>query len=108
MQFIFWTWRKRQALLSQSESTNRLHYWLRDGKSTNTKVDYGIQSGTQIIPNEVKSGSAGALRSLYQFVAERSLKHAIRFDLNTPVCTGTPRPICPIWRQHNVGFLHAS
>ena len=37
------------------------------------------------MPVEVKSGSSGGLKSLHQFVAERNLKHAIRFDLNSPV-----------------------
>lgn len=73
-----------QALLAQNESNDRLHYWLREGKSANAEVDYVVQSETRIFPIEVKSGSGGALKSLHQFVAERHLKDAIRFDLNPP------------------------
>ena len=73
-----------QSLLAQDESHDRLHYWLREGKTSNAEVDYIIQSETLIVPVEVKSGSSGALKSLHQFVAERKLKDAIRFDLNTP------------------------
>jgi predicted AAA+ superfamily ATPase len=73
-----------QALLAQNESNDRLHYWLREGKSTNAEVDYVVQSQMQIVPIEVKSGSSGTLKSLHQFVAERKLAHAMRFDLNPP------------------------
>jgi predicted AAA+ superfamily ATPase len=73
-----------QALLAQNESHDRLHYWLREGKTSNAEVDYVIQSETSIVPIEVKAGSSGALKSLHQFMAERNIKHAIRFDLNPP------------------------
>ncbi len=61
-----------------------LHYWLREGKSSNAEVDYAISSGTKIIPIEVKAGTAGKLRSLHQFMALRESPYAIRFDMNPP------------------------
>lgn len=74
-----------QSLLASDESNDQLFYWLREGKSANAEVDYVIQSGTSIVPVEVKSGSSGTLKSLHQFMAERQLEFAIRFDINSPV-----------------------
>jgi uncharacterized protein len=73
-----------QSLLAQTASQNSLYYWLREGKSANAEVDYVIQCETSLIPVEVKSGMSGSLKSLHQFIAERELKHAVRFDLNPP------------------------
>ena len=61
-----------------------LHYWVREGRSNNAEVDYVVSSGSHIIPIEVKAGSKGRLRSLNQFIAEKSSKFAVRFDLNKP------------------------
>jgi hypothetical protein len=61
-----------------------LHYWLREGRSSNAEVDFVLTDQGRIIPVEVKSGRAGALRSLHQFVAEKAAGFALRFDLNPP------------------------
>ncbi len=61
-----------------------LFYWLRELRTSNAEVDFVIQSGTRIIPIEVKSGNSGSLKSLQQVVADRNLNLAIRFDLNPP------------------------
>lgn len=67
-----------------SRFPRELHYWAREGRSNNAEVDYVVSSGSSIIPIEVKAGSKGRLRSLNQFMAEKSSKFAIRFDLNKP------------------------
>lgn len=64
-----------------------LCYWIREGKSTNAEVDYVIECKRSIVPVEVKSGTAGRLRSLHQFFAREiksSDRLALRFDLNSP------------------------
>ena len=70
--------------LFASRFPRELHYWAREGRSNNAEVDYVVSSGSHIIPIEVKAGSKGRLRSLNQFMAEKSSKFAIRFDLNQP------------------------
>ena len=68
-----------------NETTNRdLIYWLREGKSNNAEVDYVTTINGQIVPIEVKAGASGRLKSLHQFVAQKSLTQALRFDLNPP------------------------
>lgn len=61
-----------------------LHYWLREGKTGNAEVDFLIAVDDRIVPVEVKSGAAGAMRSLHQFMALRGGALAVRFDLNPP------------------------
>ena len=64
-----------------------LYYWLRQAKSTNAEVDFVIEHRRNVVPVEVKAGTAGRMRSLHYFLA-RSLKKrvriAVRFDLNPP------------------------
>jgi hypothetical protein len=66
------------------QSSGDLSYWLREGKSSNAEVDFVTSAAGQVVPIEVKSGAAGTLRSLHQFVSEKQLPLAIRLDLNLP------------------------
>ena len=43
-----------------------------------------LSTGGVIVPVELKSGSAGAMRSLHQFMFDKGLKLAVRFDENPP------------------------
>jgi hypothetical protein len=61
-----------------------LNYWVRQAKTSNAEVDYVVSQGPLIIPVEVKSGKSGSLKSLQQFVAQKNIPLAVRFDLNPP------------------------
>jgi len=52
-----------QELLAHSR--DQLYYWARDAKSSSAEVDYLVQNNGEILPVEVKSGSAGRLKSLH-------------------------------------------
>ena len=68
-----------------SEAPNReLTYWLREGRSANAEVDYVVAFDGRIVPIEVKAGAKGSLRSLHQFVAEKKVSVAVRFDAALP------------------------
>jgi hypothetical protein len=56
----------------------RLYYWHREAKSANAEVDYVIASGSEILPVEVKSARGGALKSMFQFLAEKGRRRAVR------------------------------
>jgi predicted AAA+ superfamily ATPase len=72
-----------QALLS--ETPNReLTYWLREGRSSNAEVDYVLALKGNIIPIEIKSGATGRLKSLHQFMGNKQIPVAIRFDASLP------------------------
>ena len=68
-----------------AERVNReLTYWLREGRSNNAEVDYVAEFDGRIVPIEVKANRAGALKSLHQFVAEKQVPLAVRFDAQPP------------------------
>ncbi|MBN1906703.1 MAG: ATP-binding protein [Deltaproteobacteria bacterium] len=68
----------------QAVSTDpQLFYWQRTGGRLG-EIDYIIQHADKIIPVEVKSGTAGGMKSLHQFMAEKKLELAVRIDSNTP------------------------
>ncbi len=70
--------------LENENETPRLHYWLREKKSSNSEVDFLLQMNREIIPVEVKAGKSGTLRSLHQFAYHRQNTRALRFDTNLP------------------------
>lgn len=57
-----------------------LYYWLRGGNAA--EVDFILSHQSKIYPLEIKSGSSGKLRSLWQFVLEKKIKYALRADLS--------------------------
>jgi len=72
--------------LSQGLDPPQVQYWLREGKTSNAELDYVISRGNWIIPVEVKSGKSGSLKSLHQFMCQKKMNFAVRFDLNPPSC----------------------
>jgi predicted AAA+ superfamily ATPase len=72
------------AFLGKSNQSPSMTYWLREGKSANAEVDFILQLGRFIVPIEVKAGKSGSLKSLLQFVHQKEISMAIRFDLNLP------------------------
>ncbi|MBI5486255.1 MAG: ATP-binding protein [Deltaproteobacteria bacterium] len=60
-----------------------LFYWQREGSSPG-EIDYLVQLGGRIVPLELKSGAAGAMKSLHQFVHDKRLGLAVRCDANPP------------------------
>jgi len=68
-----------QGLLSQAIRKNtNLSYWYREQKGSISEIDYLISSHNRLIPVEVKSGKAGTLRSLHNFINESRNNFAVR------------------------------
>jgi predicted AAA+ superfamily ATPase len=61
-----------------------LYYWTREQRTANAEVDYLIQHGSAVVPIEVKAGTTGQLRSLHQFLREKSRSLAVRMDASPP------------------------
>ena len=61
-----------------------LYYWMRQGRS-NAEVDYLTVIDGIIYPIEVKAGAVGRLKSMHQFINEKSALCGIRFTSNEPV-----------------------
>jgi hypothetical protein len=70
--------------LNNGKSEPAVHYWIREGKSSNAGVDFVISRGTWIIPVEVKAGKSGSLKSIQQFIIQKNKRFALRFDCNKP------------------------
>ncbi|MGE5341812.1 MAG: ATP-binding protein [Candidatus Omnitrophota bacterium] len=65
---------------------NQFAFWHREEKNSIAEVDFLMPIRSQIIPIEVKSGSAGKLRSLHLMMKENTVPIAVRFysgNLNT-------------------------
>jgi predicted AAA+ superfamily ATPase len=58
-----------------------LHYWQRESKNAQSEVDYVVQNKGQILPIEVKSGTKGAMQSMYLFLEEKKIPKGIRTSL---------------------------
>ena len=66
-----------------STSVGQVHHWRREG-GRNAEIDYLLEIGTRILPVEIKSGSAGGMKSLHQFMFEKRLPLSIRLSGNPP------------------------
>ena len=64
--------------------TPALHYWAREAPNASAELDYVIAVGNRVVPVEVKAGASGSLRSLHQFVREKSSGLALRFNAEPP------------------------
>jgi hypothetical protein len=63
--------------------TPQLFYWQRIGGRLG-EIDYLVQHGNRVVPVEVKSGSAGSMKSLHQFMAEKRFDIAVRCNIYQP------------------------
>lgn len=55
-----------------------LHFWTREKSGASAEVDFIFQHNGLIIPVEVKSGTTGKLRSLFQFIENAPHPYAVR------------------------------
>lgn len=68
-----------QALLAESFRRRKsLCFWYRNTKSSIAETDYSYLFKNEIVPIEVKSGKAGSLKSLHQFMSASPSKRAVR------------------------------
>ncbi len=67
-----------QELLACSQYNEKPFFWVREKKQSVAEVDYLVQYKRFLIPVEVKSGKAGRLRSLHQFIDRCSHAYAVR------------------------------
>ena len=69
----------QELLAFQHQSLSALHFWVREKKTSVAEVDYLYPFEGKLIPVEVKSGSAGKLRSLHIFMDAAPHTVAVRF-----------------------------
>lgn len=66
-----------------------LFYWQREGGRPG-EVDYLVVAEGRIVPVELKSGAAGSMKSLHQFMFDKHLDLAVRCDANPPSLMDVP------------------
>lgn len=72
-----------RALEPAAGSAPALHFWQRgDGRAG--EVDFVVQIDHRIVPVEIKSGAAGAMKSLHQLMFDKRLELAVRVDRQAP------------------------
>ena len=68
-----------QELISLNLITSeKPNFWVREKKQSSSEIDLVITYINKIIPVEIKSGVAGTLKSLHQFVERSNHPYAIR------------------------------
>lgn len=69
----------RQEIIAQDPYSNaKISFWVREKKQANAEVDIVLQYKNYVIPVEIKSGAAGTLRSLHQFINNSPYRYAVR------------------------------
>lgn len=65
----------------QPNLRHKMYYWVRQNKNATAEIDYLITKGTRIMPIEVKAETQGGMKSLWEYMRQKKLHHAIRCSL---------------------------
>ena len=60
---------------------HELFYWMRQAKNATAEVDYVLPREGQVLPFEVKAGVQGGMKSLWEFMRDKTLTEAVRCSL---------------------------
>ncbi len=60
---------------------HEMFYWQRHAKNSLAEIDYLTSYKSMVLPIEVKAGTRGGMKSLWQFMREKKLTSAIRCSL---------------------------
>lgn len=60
---------------------HELFYWTRQVKNSQAEIDYITLHHQSVLPIEVKAGTQGGMKSLWLFMREKHLRHAVRCSL---------------------------
>lgn len=70
-------------MLKYNAPTQRhdLYYWQNLSRGAQAEIDYVIVKNMSIVPVEVKAGTTGSMKSMYQFMSDKNLSYGIRTSL---------------------------
>ena len=69
-----------QELLATTESVSaQRNFWVREARNSQAELDFVIQTDTQLLPVEVKSGHNAKIKSMHLFMEQSKGSLAIRF-----------------------------
>lgn len=94
------------SLVSIQKSHRRpeLYYWQREKRGSSAEVDFVVLIGGKIIPIEVKSGTRGAMQSIYLFMEERKSDFGIRISSEN-FAIFDKIAVIPIYAVENLGNI---
>jgi predicted AAA+ superfamily ATPase len=72
-----------RAAIGEPTRRGQLFHWRRENGRVG-EIDLVVECNGLIVPVETKSGAAGAMKSLHQFMHDKSLPLAVRVDRNPP------------------------
>jgi len=98
-----------QELLSTLiHPTDRLRFWVREKSQSDAEVDFLFPFEGLLIPIEVKSGTAGKLRSLHQFMDQCSHSFAVRLYAGEPLLQQAVTPAGKTFQLLNLPYYLGS
>jgi len=69
-----------QEIMSHNDSVlAQRNFWVRDAKNSQAELDFVVQTESQIVPIEVKSGHNSKIKSMHSFMEASKHNFAIRF-----------------------------
>ncbi len=68
----------QQLISMQNRHDFRLHFWVREARSSSAEVDFLISWQNRVIPIEVKAGKTGTMKSLFLFMQDSDSDIAVR------------------------------
>lgn len=68
----------QEIISTNNVSNTKPNFWVREKTQSSAEVDLVVQFQEKVIPVEIKSGSAGKLRSLHQFMERTNHAFAVR------------------------------
>lgn len=91
---------------------HELYYWSRDAKNSQAEIDYLSAHNGHVLPIEIKAGGRGGMKSLWIFMREKKLHHAVRcslenfgkFEYTDNDADGATREvnICPLYAMSQI------
>jgi predicted AAA+ superfamily ATPase len=66
---------------SPSNLRHELYYWVREEKNSRSEIDYLEPCFSRVLPIEIKAETQGGMKSLWTFMREKKLEHALRCSL---------------------------
>lgn len=85
-------WVGQQMLTNMTSPLQNLQFWVREKKQSGAEVDFVMPFENLLVPVEVKSGAAGKLRSLHQFMEMCGHPLAVRLYAGTLTMHKTTTP----------------
>lgn len=78
-----------------------LYYWQNLSRGAQAEVDYVIVKDMKVVPVEVKAGTSGSMKSMYQFMSDKNLEYGIRTSLENFGALGKV-DIIPLYALSNI------